>query len=807
MLDLLVVIWLMLKWLKILFAAVKTWYRQPPRYLKDLKRKEKTTFTIGQVSVTKHGTVFEPGHKTSQTQAVERVAHEKVVSENTLNKDTDNIEKKDNQFDPKTLIKGPRFQRRDDSSSTSASNNWESKPKPIYDQVAISRVWAAEQEILDKNADGVKRLAEGPNVSRTDQTWGPHYNGSGEDERLFVEQFDSDLLLNKTDLDSKLELKSVSTDTSDKTGDNLTTFMDGKTHFGKGKRHVNEQSEEIERLYDKENTGKEIADTICVKHERTDIELSSSHNKNTEDFDTLEVGWSCEQNVTFKEIKEGFTQKVKLHEENTKELQYAYKVKGYSEATDLRKEKAAVKGATMDTTCNNITEEFQMVTTSHVQIKSNKELLNLETDDNSEELISNAEKTGHWPEISFTSNEHFETEQSAKLKHLVEVTEKRNVDKASEEFMEMSPESPKVRRSDVPKVSELLLDIATESTDSAAVHILEDYSEDYMADQSGHSVSKDLKSVSRDSKSVDMKTTTADNKTPDVVERRTNHYASGVKDVVESIPSMPVSLETRYYQTNGNFVASVEQASRTFNSELDTKFAKHHNKTVGESDPTYETMPYSRVAPKLEVVTSTMQQQMAASSVLSRIPFSSSFGLTVESAAKDSRRRHRSQPSSSQETKLDTCRSSLESFTYEFPLSKDYKTYAEFKAGNRRTVVYSGNNEQTWSYRQSSLPNIWNDILYAAGTMQTETNSDVTKQFISESRGRRWLNDDSSSRSNSDSFRTLPDNKLVTYKKPSVGDVKHELTLVTTQYQSCEDASHWKDDTAALLRKEKQVLL
>lgn len=827
MLDLLVVIWLMITWLKILVAAFKSWYRQPPRYVKDGKvKRKKTTFRMIKTSASNLEKVYESGYKSTQDQAVERAVHDKVVLEKTLNPDIGNLEQEDKKSDFKALIEGPKLQRRNDNSLATASNDAGSKTIAINDQVAVSRVCpadkhvvdTADKHVVDKSID-FERVTEGPKlISRTDQSWGSHHDGSEKIEGSDSAEIDSNLLWNidNFDVDNSHDLKHRIDENRHKQ-DLITTWEktdnNGKNDFDRGKKHnIDERFEHVGQMNSKEcsvdgNIEKGTADVSYERQKRTGIQMNSSEDSNIEGTETLLGLRSCEQNVNLKEMQESSTLKITLHKENAKEMLYAYKIKGHSEASDKRKEKAAVKEATLD--ADRMAKEFQKVRTSCVHLKSKQEL---SVDTNSGDNTIALQKLSSDTELldnSFTVHVdgHFETEQSTKLKHSVEVKEKSASNTLPVEYMELTSPSAKVRKSDVPKVSELLLDLAVDCSDSATVDIKSESFEDCVVDQTSFSVSKDADST-------ELKTATADSEIPSAVETETNQYTSHPdKDSVKSIPSIPTSLEYRLYQTNGSCAASIEQASRSFGAELDHMFTKYQNKTVGESLPPYETMSYSRVAPKLEVVTKTMQHQVAASSVLSRIPYSSSFGLMIESPAKDSKRRHRSQPMASQETKLDLRRSSLGLFacSYDFPNQKDYAAYSESKARNSKAKIFSGNDERILSCRQSSQTNIWKDISHTTGTAHIDTNSDVTKpvygltEQITEASVRRLATDSSSDKSDFESFKILPESKSLTCRKSTLEKFEPDFNEMTTKYTSYEDKSHWRDETSAVLGREQQV--
>ena len=326
---------------------------------------------------------------------------------------------------------------------------------------------------------------------------------------------------------------------------------------------------------------------------------------------------SSEQNIDYKDTHKTLTEQV-TYKANTETLQFDQKIKVHSEVVDLRKEKAAEPAAT---TCIDakgekfINSEYM----SSISIKQNtiegtyKTKYNKVECENDENIIMDSE-------IKDTENIAMVRDSVAAK---VNVTREVQLDKR----MELKDPAEKVRKSGLPNMTELLQDIITVCEAASKETITLDIPAKTIVDDATYLSKMDM----------------GDHKTLSSVENQTSICVQNSE--IQSIDFTEnnyntFSSEYRTYRKTETFAGTVE-------AELPKTIMKAQSKRSDNTPTQNETSSCSRVAPKLETVTKTMKQQVQATSLLSGIPYSSTFGAKLESP-----RRCKSQPVTSQDTKL-----------------------------------------------------------------------------------------------------------------------------------------------------------
>ena len=336
---------------------------------------------------------------------------------------------------------------------------------------------------------------------------------------------------------------------------------------------------------------------------------------------------SSEQNIDYKDTHKTLTEQV-TYKANTETLQFDQKMKVHSEVVDIRKEKAAEAAAT---TCIDAkTETFiNSEYMSSISMKQNTIEGTYKTNYNKVEC-ENDEKIIMDSKIKETENITMLKDSVAAK---VNVTREEKLDKP----MELKNPSEKVRKSGLPNMTELLQDIITVCEAASKETITLDIPAKTIVD--------DATFLSK----MDM----GDHKTLSSVENQTSICVQNSK--IQSIDSTENNNNTfcseyRTYRKTEKFAGTVE-------AELPKTIMKAQSKGSDGTPTQNETSSCSRVAPKLETVTKTMKQQVQATSLLSGIPYSSTFGAKLESP-----RRCKSQPVTSQDTKLRLRKFSLDTY-------------------------------------------------------------------------------------------------------------------------------------------------
>ena len=732
MLDLLVVIWLMLRWLKILLAALKAWYRQPPRYVRkrnpENQRKKLTKLYAIEAQRSKYVPVYKTIAGSSPNHEEDNKAHDKEKG--------DLVQDDNYGQDFKPFLEGSELVKRKVRKLTKGDHEHEALKEKVFDQVAQIRLSDVKRKTIEKSLD-FKDLVEGPTLAgRKDQQWGPENHNL---ENIY--QIQSDCQDQSTDKETMGE--SYMFETAE--GPIVKYTYDDVN--GKQTCELTRHQRNRENLNDTESSDRKAVNTN-LKHNFVEAE------NNRHDGSVTLNPKSCEPKVDQREIKDPVSQNIEVPNE-----QYVYKNELFVETIDVRKEYEADKEATVDfdsvntetfdhaepvsgfitlkeetdngkVTLGSVPSGVKKLSTGNVldnaatnnvmfeTEQSSKSLdlkgvkLEVPTDDfynESVELKTSSPKLrkSDVPSVAASNDVKFETEQNSKSLNLKDVKHEVSKDDFLNETVELKTLSPKLRKSDVPSVSELLFDMTPSNTNCSVVQSESNYYSTSKENQVGDLIFK--------LGSSEMKTTVADSKALSQDERETATVDEDIDESFQYLRGAKAHSEYRLYQTNDCFTATVQSAKRNFETELDEMFAIHQTNTSDIDKPYSETSPYDSVAPDLkavtatvesvrrnfdaeldelftrhhtntddldklysetssydsvapdlEAVTGTMRQQLAATSVLSGIPYSNSFGLVTSSPTRYSGKIHVSQPSLSQEIKCLTCTSSLELFNDDY---------------------------------------------------------------------------------------------------------------------------------------------
>ena len=652
------VIWLMLRWLKILLAAIKTWYRQPPRYvgknIPENQRKKLTKLYAIEAQRSKYAPVYKtvPGSSPN---------HEEDNRASDKEKEESGQDEKYRQ-DLKPFLEGSELVKRKSNELAKSDHEHEALKEQVFDEVAQSRFSDSKRKRVERKLDH-KDLVEGPTLTgMKDQQWGPENHSL---ENIYQIQSDCQELLN-TDQENLRERYMIES-AEGPIVKHLNDHMNGK------------QSCELERHRRNRQT---VDDTENRKHDGTK---------------------SCEQIVDQRKTKYPVSQKIEVPN-----VPYVYKNELFVETIDVRKEYVADKDATVDFDGVN-TETFDQAEPVSGFITLTRKVEN----ENSVAISGTAQSsvkrlsTEHVLVNAASNDVKFETEQSSKSFDLKDVKLEVSKDDFYNETVELKTLSPKLRKSDVPSVSELLFDVTPANTNCSVVQRESNHYSTSKENQVGDLIFK--------SGSTEMKTTVADSKVLSQDKRETATVDEDIDESFQYLSGTTTHSEYRLYQTNDCFTATVqsarsnfeaeldelfarhqtntsdldrpysdtssydsvapdlkavtatvESARRNFDAELDELFTRHHTYTDDLDKPYSETSSYDSVAPNLEAVTGSMREQLAATSVLSGIPYSNSFGLVTSSPTRYTGKRHVSQLSLSQEIKCLTSTSSLELFSDDY---------------------------------------------------------------------------------------------------------------------------------------------
>ena len=625
MLDLLVVIWLMLHWLKILVAALKSWYRQPRRYVHKSGSAVQRTKTAKLYAVGLQKSKYVPVYKTILTSAASSDDENDKKDNGKHGKDTGT----DNNVgdDLKSLLERPDLVKRKGSRLSKSDHETDAVKEHVCDQATRSRLSNIKRKTVERS-DEFKELVEGPTrIDGKDQQLGPANNSL---ENIYKVQSDFQELLNA---DVKASDESYMFETAE----------------GPTIKHLNDDRDD------------ELSCQLG-KHERKrennhksefDDEIAGSLKRDLDDIDgsLLLTPKSCEQMVDKRETKDPVSQEIEMPNAS-----YLYKNELFVETIDTRKEYVADKEATVD---------FDSVSTETFdQIKPVSGFITLKhvvNDDKTEisakpEAIAQRHSNELVVDNAASNDANCETEQRSKLLDLEDAKLEISTNDMYSETVELTTLSPKLRKSDVPSVTELLFDVTPSVTNSSVV-----------PSESNHSCTSKNEEVGDlhfKTVSTEMKTTEVDNKVIYEDERETVTFKEDIDASFQYMRGTATHSEYRLYQRNDSFSASVNYVKSNFNTELDELFATHHHNTnysdkVDIDKPFSQTLSFDSVAPDLEAVTGTMKEQLAATSVLSGIPYSSSFGLITSSPTRYSRKCDFSQPSLSKEIELLSRTSSL----------------------------------------------------------------------------------------------------------------------------------------------------
>ena len=756
MLDLLVVIWLMLKWLKILFTALKVWYRQPPRYIRDNKIRS-LVVTERKSSATKHTCLSVSKH--SKGQVVEATDRDKIVVNKTWNnQDDENLRNDDSHQDFKNWIQGPKDTRSNDTSNKLV----------IHDDLTSDADYYVNKQVTKKNVNS-DNLREGSRLNsnttndkegvHNEVVLGPIY--SKEKDTVDINHdfdFEGPVFKGRTSLNGTAFEENGKTDISEEkceeksleTVDNifkLSDFVQGPNLINGRERVTRNKYAELEsknklqtdmkeniescteiekqnwsKTREKENLVDKgyrsgdlskksllIGDNHLLLNSFSDQEVNVSEVNGYQDEvikngDASVAFGSSEQNISFKDSEKSSTQQI-TYRVNIKELPYKKKIKGHSEVFDVRKEKSADIEATA--AIDAIGEELYRIESSSISITP-KEKSSVGTD------ICNMKvetlKNSHLVEDSQVTEGHFMVEHNTKFKHHIDKEVNSSRGTQAVEFMELSISPMKIRKSVVPRVADFLQDEITDTKTFVRDHHREKSADKTVVDDTSYIVSRDIQSA-------ELKTDMVDCRTLSSVEKQSGSYVKSLEmSLVNYAPSNIKGSESVTYQKS----ASSENVSQNLEAEF-SKTDGSQGKVFDATQTHCETTPYTRVAPKLEIVTKTMRRQVVASSLLSRIP----FGFTIDSGSP--RRRHNSQPFSFQDTKSHTRRSSLDSYDVGYFSHNDSSMHNESKLIQSKTQTL---NENYLSSKQPAEDTILEDSTLTAeahtnGIVEAVTKSDM----------------------------------------------------------------------------------
>ena len=781
MLDLLVVIWLMLHWLKILVAVLKSWYRQPPRYVSkreaEIQRKATTKLRVIETQKSKYVPVYKTVPRSYPSQADEKESHdqEKDVSGQDDNHGQD--------FKP--LLEGLVLVKRKDSKLTKNYHESETLKKHVPDQVSQSRLSNINGKTVERSLD-FKNLVEGPTLTdRKDQQWGPEPENYSL-ENIYQIQNGCNQLLNadRQSIGESYILEATDGPIMKHTSDDLDVRHDFTLRKimleEKNNLDINSKHNFQPQMYEDDRENVTAIDAVD-RHLGT-VSVGINLEPGLEQVD-INSHYDTEHKVDQRELKDPVSQKMEVPKDGRVEVPFVYKNKLFVETIDVRKEHAAEKEAIID--FHGIAENVNQIKPVGKFISQTQQLLEVESNNSKVELetmSASIESTKHVLDNAATMDVKFETKQNAKLMDLKGVKLEVSADKFDNESTELKTLSPKLRKSDVPSVSELLVDETPINTNCTVVHSESDYYDTSKENQLGDVVLNKAGTTEMKSTVVDSKVLYKDERET-AFDQDTDASFQHFRDVTSS--------EYRSYQRNDSFAASVESANRNFEAELDKLYAKYQTNTADVDKPSSETTSHNSVAPDLEAVTGTMKEQLAASSVLSGIPYSNSFGLVTTSPTRYSRTRHDSQPSLSQEIKSLTRRSSLELYKDDCLHQKKYTLYrdldtAETKRHSKLTVT-----SENLSLENDDSNN---------GVMKQDLQ--VNEYLVDKQSTEREITLSSSYMSNFEQSEALPEKNVLT-----CAGVKEEMETNKTQDIKLFLPSDEKNDTNHIMEKKLQVFL
>ena len=645
MLDLLVVIWLMLKWLKMIFAMIKTWYKRPPRYIKD--DRVKTTKNLAATLSKRREQPKLAGRATNLNEKAVRSTADTgngliVVGDGSSHGFKDKIQK------------SKEIHRKYADSGVNLDNERSNK-KITHDQVSVNKEGPSILKNAKNDELGVRDFND----------LGPVSIKKGVDdlsdslatlESLHVHVFGTDRSLESRNTDSEVlkdirkpriydnESNQVESEGPENINQGLVVPnsnkgpMVGNSREAKSMKSCENaelmfEQESIKTLKQNVNNYLDYKKSSCSRNgEHRWERFPSQQQKRESGCTSIEseangIIGSSEQNIDYKDTHKALTEQV-TYIANTETLQFDQKMKVHSEVVDLRKEKAAEPAAT-----THIDEKGETFINSEyrssISMKQNTIEGTYKTKYNKVEC-ENDEKIIMDSKIRETENMTILKDSVAAK---VNVTREVQFDKQ----LELKDPAEKVRKSGLPNMTELLQDIITVCEAASKETITLDIPAKTIVDDATYLSKKDF----------------GDHKALSSVENQTSICVQNSK-----IPSIDLA------ENNGNTCSSeyrtyrkTETFSHTVEAELPKSITKAQSKGSDGTLNHCETSSCSRVAPKLEIVTKTMNQQVQATSLLSGIPYSSTFGAKLESP-----RRCKSQPVTLQDTKLRLRKFSLDTY-------------------------------------------------------------------------------------------------------------------------------------------------
>ena len=645
MLDLLVVIWLMLKWLKMIFAMIKTWYNRPPRYIKDDRVKN-----MKGLAATLSNRREQPklaGRATSLNEKAVRSTADTgngliVVGDGSIHGFKDRIQQS-KEIHRKYADRGVNLE------------NERSNQTITHDQVSVNK----------EGPSFLKNTKSDELCVRDFNDLGPVSIKKGVDdlsdslaslESLHVHVFGTDRSLEPRNTDSEVlkdipkpriydnQSNQVESEGQENINHGLEVPISDKGPMVENNRETKsiKSCENAELLFEQESI-KTLKPNVnnYLEHKTSSCSRNGEHRWErfpsqpekrgsgctSVEGEANEIVGSSEQNIYYKDTHKALTEQI-IYKANTETLQFDQKMKVHPEVVDIRKEKAADAAATRhidgkgETFVNS--EYMTSISMKHNTIEGTcKTRLDKVECENDEKIIMDSEIK--------------ETENITMLKD--SVAAKVNVTRGIQfdKHMELKDPIEKVRKSGLPNMTELLQDIITVCEAASKETITLDIPAKTIVDDATYLSKKEM----------------GDHKAVSSVENQTSICVKNFK-----IPSIDPA-ENNYNTCSSEYRSfrKTETFSPTVEAELPKSIMKAQSKGSDGTPTHYETSSCSRVAPKLETVTKTMKQQVQATSLLSGIPYSSTFGAKLESP-----RRCKSQPVTSQDIRLclrkfslDTC--------------------------------------------------------------------------------------------------------------------------------------------------------
>ena len=645
MLDLLVVIWLMLKWLKMIFAMIKTWYKRAPRYIKDdrvrntkglaatLSNRREQPKLAGRATILNEKAVRNTGDTGNGLVVVSDGSSHGFKDKNQKSKE---IHRK--YADCGVNVDNERSNQEITQNQVSVN-----KEGPSF----LKNAKSDELCVRDFNNLGPLSIKKGvDDLSNSLATLESlHVHVFGTDRSLEPRNTDSEVLKdiskpriydnesNQVESEGQESINhGFEVPISDK-GPMVGNSRESKSIKSCENAELMFEQESIKTLKQNVDNYLEYKKSSCSRNGEHRWERFPSQLEKRESGCTSVEGeangiiGSSEQNIDHKDTHRALTEQV-TYKANTETLQFDQKMIVHSEVVDLRKEKAAEAVAT---TCIDAKGEMFINSEymSTISMKQNTIEGTYKTKYSKVEC-ENDEKT-------IMDSELKETENITMLKDSVaakvNVTREVQLDKR----MELKDPTEKVRKSGLPNMTELLQDIITVCEAASKETITLDIPAKPVVDDSTYLFKKDMGDHKALSSIENQKSICINNSKIPSIDPAENNYNM-------------CSSEYRTYRKS-------ETISHTVEAELPKTIMKAQSKGSDGTPTHFKTSSCSRVAPKLETVTKTMKHQVQATSLLSGIPYSSTFGAKLESP-----RRCKSQPVTSQDTKLRLRRFSLDTY-------------------------------------------------------------------------------------------------------------------------------------------------